>query len=1237
MDSNGVLPNLCFGVSVSRYAPVLILFCVLFASPAHSQPKTVRVPADFSTIQAAMNATASNVVDTVLVDPGVYTEAVQFGVKPTRLVSTGGPSVTLIIAPPGQAAVTFGEGPPRGVLNGFTLSNGTAGVAIASGLENCGNCTGTIISNVIVNCGTGISVVLSSPTISYNSILSCSGDAIRLQQSATAVIEGNLISQNGIGIHLASAGSPTIRNNIVRDNLGTGIYLSPNSSPDANISQNLVLNNAGDGIYFPGGFRGPWIINNTIARNSGAGIAKDGSGPDVRIINNIVVGTPALYVGNNVVFGNIQFNDFYSPHGVPFSGLITNLTGVNGNISTNPFFACQPAGDVRLLAPSPAIDAGTNGDVLLSALDLDGRPRIVAGHTNGPSTVDLGAYEFHSSAASSPCFFFVCPSNRAVMAGLGQTSTAVYYHDLFATPGATVTYSPPSGSVFPIGESVVNVNMQFGTNATNCSFGVIVTAYNEFGVALNATNLPWVSFGDATWFAQNAETHDGIAAAKTVTQASSTLRTVLSGPGPLSFWWMRNANSSLSLIVDGVVVASYVPSLVDWKSATINLAPGPHIVDWKLIGGAAWLDQVSYPPLPIPLILMCPSNQVVIAAPGQYSAPVNYPPPFATPGAAVFTSPPSGSLFPAGESIVNVSATYGTNTTNCSFTVTVLTANDFGLALNNTNIDWATSGDASWYMQTNVTRDGIAIQSGAISNSQIATVQTTLAGPGVLTYWWKVSSQTNRDLLFVTLNGSTQAVVSGQVDWQSRASYPGSGAQVFQWSYAKDTNGISGQDAAWLDQVTWVPGAVGPSITTQPANISAGIGMNPVFSVTAAGTPPLTYQWMFNGQNLPGATGSSLVITNVQATNVGTYSVLVMNQVGTNVSTSAMLALAQVLAWGANSYGQANVPVGLTNVAAIAGGWHHSVVLRTDGTVIAWGDNVSGQTNVPPGLSNVVAIASRSGNHNMALRAEGTVVVWGERSFGLTNVPPGLSNVVAISAGGSRCLALKSDGTAVSWGNTGAGGVPAGLSNVVAISAGDTGNLFLRGDGTVAAIGTSVPSNVTNIIAIAAGGQHYLALRADGTIIAWGSNPFGQATVPAGLSQVVAIGAGDYHSMALRADGTVVVWGRYYVSPNYLVPVLPAGLANVQAIAAGSDHDLVFFGNGSVPEAFKLTDMHLIDGSFNVSVPTEHGRVYRLEYKTSLSDPAWIPVQWVAGNGTNQVLSDPSSSGSQRFYRASRW
>jgi len=80
---------------------------------------------------------------------------------------------------------------------------------------------------------------------------------------------------------------------------------------------------------------------------------------------------------------------------------------------------------------------------------------------------------------------------------------------------------------------------------------------------------------------------------------------------------------------------------------------------------------------------------------------------------------------------------------------------------------------------------------------------------------------------------------------------------------------------------------------------------------------------------------------------------------------------------GWNLWGQANVPAGLSNVVAVAaGGWGHSLALKSDGTVVAWGYSGDGQTNVPSGLSNVVAIAAGL-NDSLALKSDGTVVGWG--------------------------------------------------------------------------------------------------------------------------------------------------------------------------------------------------------------------------------------------------------------------
>jgi hypothetical protein len=66
---------------------------------------------------------------------------------------------------------------------------------------------------------------------------------------------------------------------------------------------------------------------------------------------------------------------------------------------------------------------------------------------------------------------------------------------------------------------------------------------------------------------------------------------------------------------------------------------------------------------------------------------------------------------------------------------------------------------------------------------------------------------------------------------------------------------------------------------------------NATFSVSAFGTGPVSYQWRFNGVPIPGATGTTLTVTNVQLTNDGYYDVLVHDDIGTIPSTSARLSV----------------------------------------------------------------------------------------------------------------------------------------------------------------------------------------------------------------------------------------------------------------------------------------------------------------------------------------------------------
>ncbi len=81
------------------------------------------------------------------------------------------------------------------------------------------------------------------------------------------------------------------------------------------------------------------------------------------------------------------------------------------------------------------------------------------------------------------------------------------------------------------------------------------------------------------------------------------------------------------------------------------------------------------------------------------------------------------------------------------------------------------------------------------------------------------------------------------------------------------------------------------SINVQPDSQSVSEGASVTFQVKAAGTPPLSYQWQFNGTNLDGAVSADLTLTNLQASQQGTYNVLVTNDFGAVLSSNAVLTV----------------------------------------------------------------------------------------------------------------------------------------------------------------------------------------------------------------------------------------------------------------------------------------------------------------------------------------------------------
>jgi alpha-tubulin suppressor-like RCC1 family protein len=427
-------------------------------------------------------------------------------------------------------------------------------------------------------------------------------------------------------------------------------------------------------------------------------------------------------------------------------------------------------------------------------------------------------------------------------------------------------------------------------------------------------------------------------------------------------------------------------------------------------------------------------------------------------------------------------------------------------------------------------------------------------------------------------------------------------------------------------------------ITAPPVAVQAPLGDTVSFSVGAESVATLSYQWRFDGTNLPGATASTLTLPRIGGEQDGSYSVVLSNFYGVVTSASASLSVTVLVEWGSFE-GPLNVPAHLGSLIALAdGGSDNALMVRADGTVATFG---YGSLSAPTNLANIVSVGAGY-SHGLALRLDGSVEAWGWDTYGQADVPAGLSNVVAIAAGDFHNLALKADGTVVAWGinDTGETTVPPGLSNVVAISAGSFDSLALRADGVIVEWGrgyagqTNVLRGLSDVMGAAAGQDHALALRADGTVVAWGDNNFGQTNVPAGLSNVVAVAAGWRHSLALKADGTVVAWGANDGGQTNV----PAGLTNVVAVAAGGHTSFALLGPGPPVLRALLTRPKWTPAGFSILVPTQCGRVYGLEYKESLADSGWRALPLAAGNGGLRLLTDPSTNGEAgRFYRVRRW
>ncbi len=324
--------------------------------PATAHAATVlNVPAAYPTVRAALVAAVDG--DTVLVAPGHYFGdfTVHAGVT---VRSEAGPAVTSI-----QLWHNDGVTVRGGILEGFTfLMSDNSWLGIRSP-------GGTIRHNILAN---------STPA----QIKTSNAGIYVADDDTTGVIDGNLIhglmcqptSSVDTAMIRLNSGSAEITNNLMVGNSCIGIGLK------STVTEGTVT-----------------VANNTVVgATRGIAIEAGGSGANKVFRNNIIsggdtgfelAGTPNPTWTNNLVHGNAtQFVGMADP------------TGTDGNLASDPAFVGAGPSPYRLMAASPAVDAGTSTDA--PPTDFFGTGRPIDGDGDLTATVDIGAYEFGGAVGS---------------------------------------------------------------------------------------------------------------------------------------------------------------------------------------------------------------------------------------------------------------------------------------------------------------------------------------------------------------------------------------------------------------------------------------------------------------------------------------------------------------------------------------------------------------------------------------------------------------------------------------------------------------------------------------------------------------------------------------------------------------------------------------------------------------------------------------------------------------------
>jgi hypothetical protein len=520
----------------------------------------------------------------------------------------------------------------------------------------------------------------------------------------------------------------------------------------------------------------------------------------------------------------------------------------------------DPAGDA-LDQPSLPFNESITGMALWDYFAYDSHDGMDAALLDMPSFGDQGSIStfISFSTPATISFWYRDTQNEIRLGPAPVTFTAGAFSGQYqSTTWTNIRVSMPAGNyqltwsgeagflggaflldqleiIPPMGDAVDQPNYSFATTASNGSWDIAGTTNTHDGVDAAALTMPSIASGGR----------------------EGRLSTTITGPVDVSFWYISTSGSprlsfqTQSLTNDyqsfgwtniTVSLTSGIQSLV-WRGYSTNISPGPSqriLLDQFVFAFPPGQPALGVAPTILTNTFQVGASPVTSSFRVAISSVSNMPYTVTSSVPWLSSSPSSGNS--AGQTnvhgaIINPSLLgYGVHTGRLTVTavgtlgspttITVVARAIIPLpeALDNTSLSINLNGADAWFGQTNETHDGQdAAQSGPATNNGIRRMQTSVIGPGTLSFWWKTSTETNNDRAILRIDAATNAVLSGNSTWTLVNATVPEGFHTLSWDYQKNASLSSGADTVWVDELIYT--RQGPTLRVLPSGISNVCGL----------------------------------------------------------------------------------------------------------------------------------------------------------------------------------------------------------------------------------------------------------------------------------------------------------------------------------------------------------------------------------------------------------------------------